>query len=496
LQAALFEALTLMIKTHSFGKLALTGLVILSCSEVLPATAKTYNFIIPIPGIKSSVQASAVLSVGSLNFGGIAVDSSSPAQAVRLTNTGNIALAISAISTSGNFSATQNCGSGLSAGGVCTVDVVFTPATSGLLTGTLSITTALRAYSVDLSGTGQQAVTTVSPASLSFASQALATTSNAQIVTVTNAGSAPAALATPTVTGSFTVASTTCGTTLSAGASCTYSVTASPTVTGSSSGTLGVSTSVGTQTVTLTASGYATIVASGSTRIWSDGTMATSCYGYLNASGNYSYSGATGNGVYTITPGDGTPQPVYCDMTNDGGGWTLVMRGYGGSYYTDAYWNTTAALNLAYASTPNAPSGTTTFKLADGTINAIRAAGTGNYRTQSDGTYSYKRFWQSGTYGHTSVPPASAQETVSYATLGWAGSYAADPRWLANTTGISSAVYGGGLSDEQGAPSYFGVYMDTNRGINVGWIDGSGDASGPNYCVGSSANCNFNMWVR
>jgi hypothetical protein len=34
--------------------------------------------------------------------------------------------------------------------------------------------------------------------------------------------------------------------------------------------------------------------------------------------------GNTTSGTYTINP-SGTPFDVYCDMTNDGGGWTLVV---------------------------------------------------------------------------------------------------------------------------------------------------------------------------
>lgn len=93
----------------------------------------------------------------------------------------------------------------------------------------------------------------VTPASLSFGSQVTGTASSAQTVTVTNSGSSSQSVS-ATISGQY-ADTTTCGTSLAANATCTYSVTFHPSTAGAQTGTLAVSAGGVANNVTLTGSG-------------------------------------------------------------------------------------------------------------------------------------------------------------------------------------------------------------------------------------------------
>ena len=97
-------------------------------------------------------------------------------------------------------------------------------------------------------------VLSVSPSSLTYPSQTVATTSAAQPVTVTNTGTAAASMASVGITGDF-AQSNNCGTSLAAGASCTVSVTFTPTASGTRSGSLAINSNAANNPVTVALSG-------------------------------------------------------------------------------------------------------------------------------------------------------------------------------------------------------------------------------------------------
>jgi hypothetical protein len=80
-----------------------------------------------------------------------------------LTNYGEATLNIGGIAASGNFSETNTCGATLAPGANCPINVSFSPATAGVLTGSLSVSDndAGSPQTITLNGTGAASGTPV-----------------------------------------------------------------------------------------------------------------------------------------------------------------------------------------------------------------------------------------------------------------------------------------------------------------------------------------------
>ena len=106
-------------------------------------TNGTFNWNTRIASFKFSTCGSGggtvTLSPSSLNFGNQTVGQPSAPQAVTLSNNQSVTLTISSITASGDYSQTNNCGTSLAANSSCTINVVFTPTTTGTRTGTLTV---------------------------------------------------------------------------------------------------------------------------------------------------------------------------------------------------------------------------------------------------------------------------------------------------------------------------------------------------------------------
>ncbi len=186
----------------------------------------------------------ATLSATALTFPGQAVSTTSGSQSVTLTNTGTATLTISGIAlggaNSGDFALTPTCGASLATGTSCALTVTFTPTATGARSASIAITDNAQGspQTIILTGNGVPiAVATLSPTSLTFASQSQGTTSPSQTVTLTNTGTAALSITNSSTTGDFAQTNN-CPASLAVGSKCAINVTFTPTSTGNRYGAL------------------------------------------------------------------------------------------------------------------------------------------------------------------------------------------------------------------------------------------------------------------
>jgi len=118
-------------------------------------------------------------SAPQLDFATQSVSTSSAASSITLVNDGNAPLSVSKITASGSFAQTNTCTGAVATGQSCTVNVTFTPTSTGPTTGTLTFTD--NAYpttqSLVLTGLGNSSDFSISasPSSTSVSAGATAT---------------------------------------------------------------------------------------------------------------------------------------------------------------------------------------------------------------------------------------------------------------------------------------------------------------------------------
>ncbi|MGA7155460.1 MAG: choice-of-anchor D domain-containing protein [Acidobacteriaceae bacterium] len=195
------------------------------------------NTISPPFFYKISLTSPSNLTVSppSLTFGNQALTTTSASQPVTVKNTGTTAVTFTSITASAQFAETDTCGTSLAASSSCTVNVTFTPTATGSQTGSLTLTDSdpSSPQSVTLAGTGTNGTpqATLTPGTVPFGNQAITTTSSAQVVVLSNPGTAALSITGVSITGSnptdFADTSA-CGSSLAAGSSCNISVTFTP----------------------------------------------------------------------------------------------------------------------------------------------------------------------------------------------------------------------------------------------------------------------------
>ncbi|MGA7318061.1 MAG: choice-of-anchor D domain-containing protein, partial [Silvibacterium sp.] len=202
----------------------------------LPSSAG-YGYVAKVAPVNASL---ALALPSSVNFGQQPVNVSTAQyglqpQPVELRNLGSKPLNLQTpfVFSSNEFSETDNCVSPIAAGGICTLNLSFTPSSSGPQTGTLSISSDAPNTPTTLTLTGSAvdgSYLLLSPTNLSFSDQVVGTASATQTVTVKNIGDQVATISSGSFYGNsadYTVVSN-CPAQLSAGQSCQVGVSFAP----------------------------------------------------------------------------------------------------------------------------------------------------------------------------------------------------------------------------------------------------------------------------
>lgn len=191
----------------------------------------------------SSATGQLTASPTSLSLGTVATGSSAQRQ-ILLTNTGNAAVKISAVTA---------VGAGLTTSGVAIpttvnpsdsvpLSVSFAPTAVGTIAGSIAIVSdaANSALTIPVSGIGAQAGLAISPSGFNFGSVVDGQTKS-QTITVTNTGTAALTIAQLSLSGpAYSVSGLVTPATIAAGSSATFSVLFAPTTTGSLAGTVSI----------------------------------------------------------------------------------------------------------------------------------------------------------------------------------------------------------------------------------------------------------------
>jgi sugar lactone lactonase YvrE len=205
---------------------------------------------VPVPSPRPSAIS---FSPTSLTFADQDIGTTSNSQAVTITNFGGSPLNFSGISASGDFAETNNCPGTLLVGTSCVANVSFVPTVNGPEAGLLALNddsgNAGASQAATLAGAGRlPRHLSLSPSTLNFCCYTIGDSSS-QTVTVTNTSGASVEIAGIAMNGdpSLVVHGSTCGSILTAGATCAITVTFNPAAYGTFGSTLIVTESSGAQ---------------------------------------------------------------------------------------------------------------------------------------------------------------------------------------------------------------------------------------------------------
>jgi hypothetical protein len=251
------------------------------------------------------------LNPSTLTFGNVAVGSSSALSAT-VTNSGQGVVHISNVFASGAGYTESGIvtPATLAAGQSAKVTVTFAPTSTGLLGGTVGITSDApgAAPGLAMTGAGVQPAISVSPASISFGSL-IAGQSKSQSVTITNTGTADLKISQMTATGTgMTVSGITTPLTIPASQSSTFNVKFAPQTAGTSSGSISLTSNASSSAMVIGMSGTGLAATStlslnpaslsfGNVNVGSSANQAVTVTNTGNSSATISQIGVTGSGL-------------------------------------------------------------------------------------------------------------------------------------------------------------------------------------------------------
>jgi hypothetical protein len=280
-----------------------------------------FNALQPIPAdmsdafilkISPSAGAAAAIAPSRMTFNNQEVGTTSAAQPFHVNDFGTDTLNVSNVVVDGDFAIQSNdCGTVSASGGICTIQVTFSPTTTGTRTGTLTITDSSvgSPHMASLVGHGGTATASLSPTSLAFPDQAIATTSSSQVVTLTNIGAISLLVTRVQTSGDFGETNN-CGSAVAPGANCAISVSFTPTAIGNRTGNLTINDSAvdAPQTVPLSGIGSAGLGLS-----VSPGGSSTTVAAGQAATYTLSIGGAGISGTASLTC-SGAPKGAQCSV--------------------------------------------------------------------------------------------------------------------------------------------------------------------------------------
>lgn len=255
---------TVTVTANSSGSGAFSGNLSLASNASNGAVSVALSGTVSAPAPAVSASPSAVA------FGSQTIGAAASTQAVTLSNTGNVALALNGIGVSGASSVTiasKTCGTTLAVGANCTVTLSFAPTTAGAAAATLAVTSNAAPLQVTIAGTGttapvaQPALSEAGP--VAFADTQVGKSAAVHTITLSNSGTAAMKISSLVLDGaqaSDFVLGGTCAVNASvaAAASCTIDVGFKPAAAGQRAATMMLMTDAGSQfTVALGGTGVA-----------------------------------------------------------------------------------------------------------------------------------------------------------------------------------------------------------------------------------------------